>query len=199
MLEKPLSWLGSSLEDLRAFPADARRNAGHELGRVQQGLLPTDWKPMTAVGEGVIEIRVHTRVEHRVFYVPEPTSGRRLRIAIDPSSRDFERLTELEFADVDAELVPLNYLRSVRAMADGTIDAAILDSEDALMHFPPGLANRSLSERVRTELGGANLEAAFVGRAGNAVIREIVASCFVPAEILRIQEEVIAGRRPPEY
>lgn len=138
-------------------------------------------------------------LEHRVFYVPEPTSGRRLRIAIDPSSRDFERLTELEFADVDAELVPLNYLRSVRAMADGTIDAAILDSEDALMHFPPGLANRSLSERVRTELGGANLEAAFVGRAGNAVIREIVASCFVPAEILRIQEEVIAGRRPPEY
>jgi len=95
--------------------------------------------------------------------------------------------------------VPLNYLRSVRAMADGTIDAAILDSEDALMHFPPGLANRSLSERVRTELGGANLEASFVGRAGNAVIREIVASCFVPAEILRIQEDVIAGRRPPEY
>jgi hypothetical protein len=138
-------------------------------------------------------------LEHRVFYVPQPTTGRRLRIAIDPSSRDFERLTELEFGDVDAELVPLNYLRSVRAMADGTIDAAILDSEDALMHFPPSLANRSLSERVTKELGGANLEAAFVGRAGNAVIREIVASCFVPAEILRIQEEVIAGRRPPEY
>jgi hypothetical protein len=138
-------------------------------------------------------------LEHRVFYVPQPTSGRRLRIAIDPSSRDFERLTELEFGDVDAELVPLNYLRSVRAMADGTIDAAILDSEDALMHFPSSLANRSLSERVTKELGGANLEAAFVGRAGNAVIREIVASCFVPAEILRIQEEVIAGRRPPEY
>ncbi len=138
-------------------------------------------------------------LEHRVFYVPEPSSGRRLRIAIDPSSRDFERLTELEFAGIDVELVPLNYLRSVRAMADGTIDAAILDSEDALMHFPPGLANRSLSERVRSELGGANLQASFVGRAGNAVIREIVASCLVPAEILRIQEDVIAGRRPPEY
>ena len=69
MAEKPLSWLGSSLEDLRAFPADARRLAGYELGRVQQGLLPTDWKPMTTVGPGVIEIRVHTRVGHRVFYV----------------------------------------------------------------------------------------------------------------------------------
>ena len=67
--EKPLAWLGASLEDIRAFPEDARRAAGHQLGRVQQGLLPTDWKPMTSVGPGVIEIRVHTRVEHRMFYV----------------------------------------------------------------------------------------------------------------------------------
>jgi phage-related protein len=67
--EKPLSWLGSSLDDLRAFPADARRDAGYQLGRVQLGLLPTDWKPMTTVGPGVVEIRVHTRLEHRVFYV----------------------------------------------------------------------------------------------------------------------------------
>jgi phage-related protein len=62
-----VSWLGSSLKGLRAFPEDARRAAGYQLGRVQQGLLPTDWKPMTTVGPGVIEIRVHTRVEHRVF------------------------------------------------------------------------------------------------------------------------------------
>jgi phage-related protein len=67
--EKPVSWLGSSLDDVRAFPEDARRAAGYQLGRVQQGLLPTDWKPMTTVGPGVIEIRVHTRVEHRIFYV----------------------------------------------------------------------------------------------------------------------------------
>jgi hypothetical protein len=137
--------------------------------------------------------------EHRVFYVPQPTTGRRLRVAIDPSSRDFERLTELEFGDIDAEFVSLNYLRSVRAMADGTIDAAILDSEDALMHFPPGLASRPLSDRVRDELQDANLEAAFVARARNPVLREIVTSCFVPAEMLRIQDDVIAGRRPPEY
>lgn len=138
--------------------------------------------------------------EHRVFFVGEqPVSGRRMRVGIDPSSRDFERLTELEFADVDVELIPLNYLRAVRAMEDGTIDAAILDTEDALMHFPPGLAHRALSARVQSQLAGANLEAAFVGRAGNEVMKEIVASCLVPAEILRIQQDVIAGRRPPEY
>jgi phage-related protein len=67
--EKPVSWLGSSLDDLRAFSEDARRAAGYQLGRVQQGLMPSDWKPMTTVGQGVIEIRVHTGGEHRVFYV----------------------------------------------------------------------------------------------------------------------------------
>lgn len=69
MLEKPLRWLGSSLDDLRAFPENARREAGYQLGRVQQGLMPDDWKPMTLVGPGVYEIRIHSGVEHRVFYV----------------------------------------------------------------------------------------------------------------------------------
>jgi len=67
--EKSVYWLGSSLEDLRAFSEDARRDAGYQIRRVQQGLLPIDWKPMTTVGPGVVEIRVHTRVEHRVFYI----------------------------------------------------------------------------------------------------------------------------------
>ena len=69
MREKPLAWLGSSLDEVRAFPKDARRAAGYQLGRVQQGLLPTDWKPMASVGAGVTEIRVHTGTEHRVFYI----------------------------------------------------------------------------------------------------------------------------------
>ena len=31
--------------------------------------MPSDWKPMKAVGSGVYEIRIHTETEHRVFYV----------------------------------------------------------------------------------------------------------------------------------
>jgi phage-related protein len=66
---KPLAFVGKALEDLRAFPADARRRAGFELDQVQRGLMPTDWKPVKSVGSGVFEIRIHTGVEHRVFYV----------------------------------------------------------------------------------------------------------------------------------
>ncbi len=69
MDEKPLVWLGTSLRDLRAFPEPARRRAGFELSLVQQGLPPSDWKPMPEVGPGVVEIRIHTASEHRVFYL----------------------------------------------------------------------------------------------------------------------------------
>ena len=69
MVDKVIRWLGSSLDDLRVFPEQARRAAGYQLSRVQQGLMPNDWKPMKAVGSGVYEIRIHTGTEHRVFYV----------------------------------------------------------------------------------------------------------------------------------
>jgi len=69
MPDKPLIWLGSSRRDLRAFPALARRLAGFQLRRVQEGLDPDDWKPMQTVGPGVREIRIHIAGAHRVFYV----------------------------------------------------------------------------------------------------------------------------------
>ena len=55
---KSIIWCGSALKDLSSFPDDARRLAGFQLGLVQQGLEPDDWKPMTIIGPGVREIRV---------------------------------------------------------------------------------------------------------------------------------------------
>ena len=66
---KPITWLGDSLEQVRGFPDDARREAGFELGEVQKGLDPSNWKPMTGVGAGVKEIRIRTENEYRVMYV----------------------------------------------------------------------------------------------------------------------------------
>ena len=69
MTGKAILWLGSSRHDLQAFPPDARRLAGFQLRQTQQGLEPADWKPMSAIGPGVREIRVHTALEHRVCYI----------------------------------------------------------------------------------------------------------------------------------
>ena len=66
---KALSWLGSSRRDVRHFPKNAQQRAGYELYLVQSGLEPSDWKSMPSVGPGVQEIRVHTELEHRLFYV----------------------------------------------------------------------------------------------------------------------------------
>jgi phage-related protein len=55
---KPIEWLGTSKADLRTLPSDARAEAGYQLDRVQRGLDPEDWKPMTTVGLGVREIRI---------------------------------------------------------------------------------------------------------------------------------------------
>ena len=65
---KPLYFVGSVLEDLRAFPRAPRREAGSQLNRVQFGLQPSDWKPMTTVGHGVREIRIHDKDQYRVIY-----------------------------------------------------------------------------------------------------------------------------------
>jgi phage-related protein len=55
---KRLAFVGSSRSDLKDFPDTARRKAGFQLERVQRGLEPEDWKPMTSVGPGVREIRI---------------------------------------------------------------------------------------------------------------------------------------------
>jgi phage-related protein len=72
---KPLFWVASSRDDIRVFPRDARRAAGRQLRRVQLGLEPSDWKPVTSVGMGVREIRVHTALEHRVLYIAKFAEG----------------------------------------------------------------------------------------------------------------------------
>lgn len=67
---KHLAFRGSALDDLRAFPGVARREAGFQLDRVQRGLEPSDWKPMTTIGQGVREIRIRDEDgAFRVIYV----------------------------------------------------------------------------------------------------------------------------------
>ncbi len=68
--EKQIRWVGSAYDDLLAFPKDARREAGFQLGKVQAGLEPTDWKPFEAVGAGTREIRLRDASgAYRVMYV----------------------------------------------------------------------------------------------------------------------------------
>jgi phage-related protein len=68
--EKEIRWVGSAYEDLLGFPDDARRQAGFQLGKVQAGVEPDDWKPFDGVGAGTREIRIRDESgAFRVMYV----------------------------------------------------------------------------------------------------------------------------------
>jgi phage-related protein len=72
---KKLRFIGSSLDDLKNFPIEARREAGFELDAVQRGAMPSDFKPLLAVGSGAYEIRIHVLGEWRVVYVARFDNG----------------------------------------------------------------------------------------------------------------------------
>jgi len=68
--------MGSSKEDLIAFPVDARREAGYQLEGVQYGDDPKDWKPMNSIGPGVREIRIREASgAFRVIYLATRPEG----------------------------------------------------------------------------------------------------------------------------
>jgi phage-related protein len=66
---KAIAWRGTSHRDLAAFPEEAKRLAGYQLWRLQQGEEADDWKPMSTVGAGTIEIRVCVGRAFRVFVI----------------------------------------------------------------------------------------------------------------------------------
>jgi phage-related protein len=67
---KPLQFVGTSHDDFKAFPGEARRDAGFNFDFVQRALEPENWKPMKTVGPGVKEIRVRDATgAYRVIYL----------------------------------------------------------------------------------------------------------------------------------
>jgi phage-related protein len=55
---KDAVFLGDTLRVVREFPEKARRMAGRQIRRVQQGDEPIDWKPFSSIGPNVREIRI---------------------------------------------------------------------------------------------------------------------------------------------
>lgn len=103
---KRLVWLGDSLVRTRDFVPEARHEAGVQLGLVQAGLEPADWKPMPAIGLGVNEIRVRVGGAYRVIYVAkfaeavyvlhafQKKSWKTARIDLELARRRFRSLLE---------------------------------------------------------------------------------------------------------
>ena len=69
---KPIVFLGDALDRLRDFPESVKKEAGVQLHKVQLGIDPSNWKPMTAVGSGVREVRIREDSgAFRILYVAQ--------------------------------------------------------------------------------------------------------------------------------
>jgi phage-related protein len=53
---RQITWIGSSLDDLKKFPKSAQQEAGFNLYRVQEGKMPQNVKPLNGLGSGIMEI-----------------------------------------------------------------------------------------------------------------------------------------------
>ena len=103
---KPVVWLGDSRSRVRDFEPDARHETGTELGRVQLGKDPTDWKPMPSVGLGVNEIRIRVGGAFRLIYMAKFTEAIYVLHAFQKKSRKTAR--------ADIELARLRFRTLVR-------------------------------------------------------------------------------------
>lgn len=102
---KRVIWMGSSREDLKAFPADARREAGYQLDKIQRGDDPDDCEPMRVVGQGVREIRIHGESgAFRAIYLATRAEGvyvlHCFQKKTERTSRRDVRLAALRFAAI---------------------------------------------------------------------------------------------------
>ncbi|CTQ50522.1 Phage-related protein [Jannaschia donghaensis] len=52
-------FLGDAFDQVRPSPEGARQDTGVQLHKVQQGLEPSDWKPMATVDPGARQVRIH--------------------------------------------------------------------------------------------------------------------------------------------
>jgi len=68
--DKQIRWVGSAYDDLLAFPKDARKEAGFQLGKSSRASIRMTGKPFDDVGAGTREIRVRDAGGiYRVLYV----------------------------------------------------------------------------------------------------------------------------------
>jgi phage-related protein len=65
-----LRFVGRARQELKALPRRVYGEAGRWLNNVQRGEEPPDWKPMTSIGHGVVELRLRDSTgAYRVIYV----------------------------------------------------------------------------------------------------------------------------------
>ena len=66
---RQITWLGTSLKDLKLLPEYVQKEIGFSLYRVQEGKMPHNAKPLKGLGSGIMEIvSDYNRSTYRAVY-----------------------------------------------------------------------------------------------------------------------------------
>ena len=136
---------------------------------------------------------------HRVFYTPSGESASPLRVVVDRHSADQQLLTALEFEDREVVTLPAMTAQIARMLEGGQADAAVWTIDEMQSRWPAGVLDRPLSPTVRERIGDRDTRAVLVGSAVDAAVLRAVGGTLDPAQVERIQLDVLAGRMVPEY
>jgi phage-related protein len=101
---RDLYWVGTTLDDLRAFPEEVRREMGHALHLAQLGDKSPDAKPLRGFkGAGILEIvENYDKNTYRAVYTVKLASGvyalhafqKKSHSGIATDKRDIDRVKE---------------------------------------------------------------------------------------------------------
>jgi hypothetical protein len=136
---------------------------------------------------------------HRVFYTAKGEGAQPVRVVVDRHSADQQLLTALEFADRELVTLPAMTGQIARMLESGQADAAVWTIDEMQARWPAAVLDRPLSPAVRDRIGDRDTRAVLVSRAADASLLRPVCAALDPAEVERIQLDVLAGRTVPEY
>ncbi len=87
-----VAWEGDSRETLISFPEVVKQNLGFQLWQLQQGERPSDYRPVTAIGAGVFELRDQDeRAWYRVVYLSRINDVIHVLHCFEKKSREMPR------------------------------------------------------------------------------------------------------------
>ena len=135
---------------------------------------------------------------HRVFY-SSTNHHRPMRIIVDRHSADQQLLTALEFGGSEVELLPAMTGQITRLLTNGQADAAVWTSDEMEATRLGGILDRPLAAPIRARIGDTDTRAALVASATEADLLGALVGHVDPAEVARIQLEVMSGQLVPEY
>ena len=65
---KTVHFEGSSQDDLRGLPKDARKAIGFQLERLQLGKDPKNWKQLNGLGKGITGVReIRVKIDTNIY------------------------------------------------------------------------------------------------------------------------------------